>query len=498
MEAPPREGLEAPALRLGPRTAARLEGWGMAVEAVGDRLFPRSADEVASIMAAARKAGVPVAFRGAGRSYGDAALLERGLVVDLSRMDQILSWDPESGLVEAQPGVTIEKLWKRVIRDGWWPPVVSGTMTTTLAGCAAMNVHGKNNFRVGTFGEQVLEFDLLLPTGELRTCSPSENPRLYHAAIGGFGMLGCMTRLKLRMKKVHSGLLSVEAFTTPSLSAMIEEFEEREEESDYLVGWVDCIAGGRGLGRGVVHQAQYLAEGADPEPEAALNVQAQELPPNLFGVVPKSIMWIPLGLFTNNLGMRAINTAKFLSSRFVAPRGARYLQTHAQFAFLLDYVPGWQKAYKPLWIDGRGHGLIQYQAFIPAESAAKTHEALIRMAKRAGMPSYLGVFKKHRPDPFLLTHGLDGYSLAMDFKAAPRNRKRLWALCHQMDEVVLRAGGRFYFAKDATLRPGSVRRFLPEAALAEFLELKAQCDPSNMLQSELSRRLFGERFDRTT
>ncbi|MDK2972189.1 MAG: decaprenylphospho-beta-D-ribofuranose 2-oxidase [Candidatus Sumerlaeota bacterium] len=470
---------------LGPRHWARVEGWGMAVSALGYLHQPESIDELRALFALARESATPVTLRGGGRSYGDAAIGEGCLVADVSRMNRILSWDKETGIVETEPGVTIEQLWKRIIPDGWWPSVVSGTMFTTMAGCAAMNIHGKNNYRAGTFGDNVLEFDLLLPNGDIVTCNREQNADLFHGAIGGFGMLGCFTRLKLKAKKVHSGFLRVEAFNTRSIPHMIEEFEERVEDADYLVGWIDCIAGGRGLGRGTVHSANYLPPGEDPNPRESQVLSVQELPNAIMGV-PKSLMWWPLSYFTNNLGMRAINTAKYHAGNII-PRGAMHLQAHAAFAFLLDYVPNWKWSYRPT-------GLIQYQSFIPAETAAGAFEKLLRLSQKAGLPSYLGVFKKHRPDPFLMTHALDGYSLALDFRVTPRNRAALWNLCHRMDDVVLDAGGRFYFAKDATLRPHVVEQYIPADNLRAFIELKHRCDPHGLLQTDLSRRLFGEQF----
>ncbi len=76
--------------------------------------------------------------------------------------------------MSCEPGVTLEQLWQRVEPDGWWPPVVSGTMKTTLGGCLGANIHGKNNFRMGTIGEHVVEFTAMLPTGAEVTCSPEE------------------------------------------------------------------------------------------------------------------------------------------------------------------------------------------------------------------------------------------------------------------------------------------------------------------------------------
>jgi FAD/FMN-containing dehydrogenase len=190
-----------------------------------------------------------------------------------------------------------------------------------------------------------------------------------------------------------------------------------------------------------------------------------------------------LSFFVNRPGMRFVNALKVNSSRTLGTCGQRYLQSHAAFAFLLDYVPNWKRAYKP-------GGLIQYQSFLPRENAEEVFNELLRMSRRAGFPPTLCVFKKHRPDEFLISHGLDGYSLALDYRITALNRERVWQLCSRMDEVVLAGGGRFYFAKDATLQSESVARFLGEETIGDLARLKARCDPEGLLQSDLARRLF--------
>jgi FAD/FMN-containing dehydrogenase len=468
---------------LGPRYLTRLEGWGMAVHSYSYVYRPVSQQEIRAVFDLARRSGLSIALRGAGRSYGDASINQRGIVLDMSRMNRILSWNPETGVIEVEPGVTIQSMWQTTIVDGYWPAVVSGTMFTTMGGCAAMNIHGKNNFQVGPFGNQILDFDFMLPDGTVLTCSRSQNAELFHAAISGFGMLGVFTRLSIQTKKVYSGKLLVEVFRTRSLAEMVDEFEDRYERSDYLVGWIDCIARGRSLGRGIVHRATYLPPEADPRPNDSLNVASQELPSKILGVFPKSMTHFLMRPFVNNLGMRLINTAKYYSG-FLAPQGACYYQSHGGFAFLLDYVPNWKLAYRP-------GGLIQYQSFIPKRNAVQAFEKILRTSQEAGLPPYLGVFKKHSPDPFLLTHSLDGYSLALDFRVTQANRRKLWDLASRLDRIVLNNGGKFYFAKDATLRPETVRWFFGEETVDKFLALKKQCDPDNLLQSDLSRRLFG-------
>jgi FAD/FMN-containing dehydrogenase len=59
-----------------------------------------------------------------------------------------------------------------------------------------------------------------------------------------------------------------------------------------------------------------------------------------------------------------------------------------------------------------------------------------------------------------------------------------------MDQVVLDAGGRFYFAKDSTLRPEVVQAYLGRETIRQFRNLKERCDPEGLIESDLWRRLF--------
>jgi decaprenylphospho-beta-D-ribofuranose 2-oxidase len=442
-----------------------------------------NADGICAVFDEARRTGRSVGMRGAGRSYGDASLNAENILLDLTRMRRILNWDPQAGIIVVEPGVTIQQLWQFTIEDGWWPSVVSGTMFPTLGGAAAMNIHGKNNFKVGPIGDSILEFDLMTPSGEALICSREQNSDLFYAAIGGFGMLGVIIRLTLQLKKVDSGLLNVTPIGVRNLDHLFQIFEQRLPQSDYLVGWIDCFASGDALGRGQVHQANYLKPGEDLNPEQTLRVENQELPDSVLGVFPKSLMWRFMKPFVNDPGMRLINAAKYLSSMKLGD-GHVHHQSHAGFAFLLDYVPNWKKAYEP-------GGLIQYQSFVPKEHAQAVFSKQLILAQRYGLVPYLGVFKRHRPDNFLMTHAVDGYSLALDFAVQPEKRGGLLSLSAEMDRIVIEAGGRFYFAKDSALHQTSAVEAVGQERAERFFALKKRTDPENLLQTNLSRRLFG-------
>ncbi len=486
MSATLRSLLQLPARAEPARSWEHVEAWGMHSGGAARVLHPASVDELRAVFEHARARGTQLALRGAGCSYGDASLPAGTEVLDLARLNRILAWDPVRGRASCEPGVTIEDLWRKSLPDGWWPRVVPGTMFPTLGGVAAMNIHGKNNFEAGPIGEAIREFEILLPNGELCCASRERESELFHAAIGGFGMLGVFTRLELETKKVHSGDLEVRAVRAPDLGFALEHLETQRTRCDYLVSWIDAFARGKSLGRGLIHEARYLEPGEDRHARETLQLAHQALPASVLGV-PKSEAWRVLRLLFNDRGMRALNACKYHSGALEVWRGP-YRQAHAAFAFLLDYVPNWK------WSYGRSgqRGLIQFQAFAPRAAALELYREILETSQRARIVPYLGVLKRHRPDAFLLTHALDGYSLALDFKVAPERRTALWKHCEALAERVLDAGGRFYFAKDSTLTPAQAQRMFPAENLARFVALKRQLDPHNLLQTGLSRRLFGD------
>ena len=458
-------------------------GFGMSVGGQAKVARPTTVEQVADVFAGLRRDGGSLALRGAGCSYGDASTNNHGRVLDLTGMNRILSFDPQTGVAVCEPGVTVRDLWLRSIASGYWPRVVSGTMAVSMGGAAAMNIHGKNNFALGSFGEGVRSFELMTPAGEIVKCSREAEPDLFHAAISGFGMLGCFTKLEIQTKRVHSGRLRVSGIVARDIEHNLEILENMCDEADYLVSWVDLHAKGKSLGRGLMHRADQMKPGEDPDGLRYFDPSLQDVPPNLFGVVPKGWLWPGMWCAVHMKQVALVNWLKFKAG-FREERHSPYLQTHGAFHFLLDYVPRWQWMTKP-------GGLIQFQPFIPKNEGARVLRTLIEMCQTRGHVPYLGVLKKHKPDPFLMTHAVDGYSMAMDIAVSKNKSRResLWRLCQEMAEVVLAAGGRFYYAKDAVLLESSFSRVHGDETTRQFRALKEKWDPERMLQTDLSRRL---------
>ena len=81
-----------------------------------------------------RPTAIPITARGLGTGTTGATVPERsGIVIAFERMNRILEWNPETGIIKVEPGVTIERLWRYTMEDGWWSPVMPGTCGSAVA-----------------------------------------------------------------------------------------------------------------------------------------------------------------------------------------------------------------------------------------------------------------------------------------------------------------------------------------------------------------------------
>jgi decaprenylphospho-beta-D-ribofuranose 2-oxidase len=461
-----------------------LTSWGLAQSARCKVARPETVAAIADVFAEAARAGQTIALRGAGCSYGDAALNANALVLDCSRLNRILAWDAENGRITVEPGVTIAQLWRRTLPDGWWPTVVPGTSAVTVGGAAAMQIHGKNNWHAGAFGESVLAFDLL-PSGQTLTCTRERNNDLFTAAFGGMGLLGAFTSLTIQTRRVYSGNAWEITSVHDSLDALIAAMNEAATWATDLVAWIDTSARGKRLGRGLLKMSRDLAADEDAHPELTLTEAYQMRHTPLAARLPKG--WLPrlAQPLTSQAGIWLSNRGQWMSGQGVRYRRS-HLTSYVSANFPLDAIPDWRESYRP-------GGLMQHQSMIPTEAASVTFHELLDRSQRTGLTPSFAVLKKHRASDAPLSCLVDGYSLALDYPVRRGQEEKLRALLGTLNDITAEAGGRIYFAKDSTLTPAQTQRMYGEA-LEQFHALKQRYDPKGLLTTNLYQRAIAPLF----
>ncbi|MDR3499381.1 MAG: FAD-binding oxidoreductase [Parvibaculum sp.] len=405
--------------------------------------------------------GTALAF-GNGRSYGDVCLNDGGTLLGMRGLDRFISFDAETGVLECEAGVLLADIIDIALPKGWFLPVTPGTKFVTVGGAIANDVHGKNHHREGTFGRHVLAFELLRSDGGRRVCSAGENADLFATTIGGLGLTGVVTWARLQLKRMGSAFLAGEQIKFGGLNEFFALSEASAATHEYVVSWIDCLARGASLGRGLFMRANALSA----DEAAARGAKAPIVLPLAMPLTP------PISL-VNGLTLRAFNAAYFYRQR---TREAARLWHYGAFHYPLDAISNWNRIYGP-------KGFLQYQCVVPARDQRAVSEALLKEISRSGQGSFLVVFKVfgETTSPGLLSFPMAGTTLALDF---PIKGATTFALLDRLDAIVCEAGGRIYPAKDARMSVETFRRGYPR--LEEFRKF---VDPR--LGSSFARRVMG-------
>ncbi|MEM6954625.1 MAG: FAD-binding oxidoreductase [Myxococcota bacterium] len=438
-----------------------LAGWGNYPRVECDLRKPTSRKATATEVENSRSA----IARGLGRSYGDPAVSERGVVLDCTGLDRYLDFDEASGLLTCEAGTSLEALLRDFGPRGFLPMITPGTKFVTVGGCIANDVHGKAHHIDGCFSRCTESFRILLASGEVVNASRTEHADLFWANFGGMGLLGVILDATIRLRRVETTYFRQQAVSVPHLDALLDALDEYHH-LPYSVAWVDSLATGRRLGRGVLTVGEHaLMDDLSP---------ARQRAP--LAVSDPSPLVLPFEMPSGALNAGTIRILNFVLDQ-VQRHGAA-IAHYEKFFYPLDFVGEWNRGY------GK-KGFTQYQFVIPMEDGRRNIRTLLETIASSGQAPFLNVLKRFGPEEAetSLSFPFEGYTFAIDFPV----RRGLEDLLKKLDERVVQMGGRIYLGKDAFVDAAMLARMYPR--LDRWREVKARYDPNGRFASSLSRRV---------
>lgn len=404
--------------------------------------------------------------RGLGRSYGDQAInLNQGVLLT-QNLNRFLAFDSDDGLLTCETGVTIAEIIRTFSPRGWFPMIAPGTKYVTVGGAIANDIHGKGHHVDGSFVNSVTEFTILLANGSVVRASRDENIDLFWSSFGGLGLLGLILTATIQLRRIETTFFNHQSVRVNNLDHLLDSLDELDDEYNYSVAWLDSLAKGNKLGKGVLTLGNH-AKSSD---------LSKSFPYDLLKIAALPKFTVPFELPTatlNRFSVRILNTFLELSQS-----RSKSIVHYEEFFFPLDKVNHWNRGY------GK-KGFIQYQFVIPLKDGRKNIRSILQQIVNSNQTPFLNVLKKFGKGEknSFLSFPMKGYTFAIDFPV----RKGLISLTKKLDKQVIDYGGRVYLGKDALLDPTSFRQMYPK--FHDWLEVKRKYDPTNQFSSNLSRRL---------
>lgn len=433
----------------------RYESWGRYPKSAGAQVVPLYWPSQVPVL---NRLSGPVLAYGKGRSYGDCCLNGGGILLHTKGFDRFHKFDANSGILRCDSGVSLEAISGLTVPSGWFLPVTPGTQFVTIGGAVANDVHGKNHHRAGSFGCHVTCFEVLRSDGQTIFCSREKNPDLFAATIGGLGLTGLILWVELQLQQVKGPFIDYEQIRFRRLEEFFDLSAASDEEHEYTVAWLDCVATGKKIGRGLFMRG-------NPSERVAESSRTRSGSSSMRGFDAPEIL-------INRITSRAFNSLYF--HRQLHER-AKYNVHFKDFFYPLDRVPEWNRLY------GR-RGFLQYQFVVPRDKGSIVQE-ILQTIEKSRLVCTLAVLKifGHRRSPGLLSFPRPGITLALDF---PNEGNKTLDALNLFDELVVAADGAVYPAKDARMSPANFRSFFPK--WKDFLAFR---DPS--FSSDLWRRVTG-------
>jgi decaprenylphospho-beta-D-ribofuranose 2-oxidase len=396
-----------------------------------------------------QKIGQQVVSRGSGLSYGDAALNSQNAIIYGSFKNSLKSfaYNKTSKSVLVAGNVTVSEVVNCLAEFDRTLLVVPGTSRATIAGCIAMNVHGKNHFSAGGFGDQVESFELFNPIiGSFINCSRQMNSDLFDSTIGGLGLTGHITEVELKTAPLKARAhLAQKEFS--NFGYVIENIEKIRRESENFIALMNW--NGKNLGSGYANQYRSV-DGKFSRISTPKNLLPIKFP------------------FINKTSIKVYNSLFFNNTRDL--REVDYFK----LCFMAD-----QHKNANLWF-GK-NGFIEYQFALPDQRL----EDAFRIAKKLSLENtiYLsGIKLLSKSVNGLLSFPIEGFTMTLTMKPT----KDLLRSLSEIDEHILEIGGKIYLAKDDRLSPRVFKQMYPEVSTFQSIRQKYNL---NGISSDLSRRL---------
>jgi FAD/FMN-containing dehydrogenase len=430
---------------------------------------PRDVAELQEAIASARSAGKSVSIAGGRHAMGGQQFGEANVLVDTRDLNRVLAFDPERGTITVEGGIQWPQLLDHLNRvqdgrDRQWGiyQKQTGADRLSIAGALSCNAHGRG-LNLKPIVQQVEEFDLVDPSGEIRTCSRDSDADLFRVAIGGYGLFGVITRVRLKLRPRVKVRRVVELEQT---AGIMERFEERIRD-EYQYGdyqFATDATRDSFLHRGVFSCYQPVA------PDTPLTEHPTRFHPE---------DWARLTFYSHKYKRRAFEV---YSSRYLKTSGQVYW---ADWQLSAAYVDNYHAD-----LDTALHAKVKATEMITEiyvqrdRLAAFMDDARVALRDRRTNLIYGTVRLIERDDETFLAWARERYACVifnLHVEHTPAAIEQAASTFRHLIDIGLSYGGSYYLTYHRWARKDQVEACYPQ--MRAFLQIKRARDPEEVFQS---------------
>ena len=164
--------------------------------------YPKNYEDIFEVLNYAKEKKLKVLCIGSSLSWFDTILNTNNILINLKNFQRTFILDKQANILTVSTNYKVNEIIDKLSGKELSLYSLPGHLEVTIGGCVANDVHGKDTFKFGNFGENILEVEIVLANNEIVTCSNSSNKELFLSTIGGLGLTGIITKIKVNLKKI--------------------------------------------------------------------------------------------------------------------------------------------------------------------------------------------------------------------------------------------------------------------------------------------------------
>jgi len=444
---------------------------------------PTTGEQCRETLAYCKQHDLKICPRGAGRSYGDQALHDGQVLLDVSAMNRILEFDEDKNQITVEAGTRLIDIYELVHYRLLTLPSSPTESHSTVSGAICANVNGKDGWKQGSFYDQIVRLSLLTADGE--TIEIDRSHELFNAVVSGIGLTGIVLDATLQLKAIPSPYLEVQTFPAGDVDALLATMNRVEESHDLVVVWVDAYAKGKRTGRSVIHAGRWIDDGASESERKELLARGYKRLDSHrrlgLGLHEAFGPFLSLALYAQRPMVRVFNRLYYALNALSAQTGrTSKTELFLRFSFEASFtVPP-----AHLVCGRRGYTV---QLTFPKTSAREAIVEILGICQSSPSPPVTSILRAHRADDGLLSFSEDGYSLNFEFHPKKHNETESRKAIDRIIDATAKRGGKIHLAKDQVMTSEQFARIYPRHK--ELLEIKKRLDPNGLFASDLARRV---------
>jgi decaprenylphospho-beta-D-ribofuranose 2-oxidase len=457
----------------------KISSYGL-IEVGAQICAPRSYDEVIECIQYARENGFKICTAGSRLSFSNVCLLEKQISLDMRGFNQLVQLQVAEGDVATatvQAGMLTTHLLAAIIPLGYTLQSLTGSLGNTIGGDIANDVNGKDSWRNGNFGSNVLGLKIATANGEIKDIDRCNHPELFDSIIGGIGLIAIILEARLQLRPIPSFVLEMKSENCRNINDLTEKMNGLNNgQTDFAYCWTDPWAPDNKLGRGIIEAAHFVERKVKISEKELLRSFKQK---DKFGVLTPQTFW---SIFRKLDFKFTYKYAGFLKLALSRNKLIQVEFPYYQYP-MLNYLPEWNLKYYP-------HGFREWQILIPTTSFPMAYRQILLFCKQRGLIPYVCAVRKHIYQSPYLSFAGDGFSMTVNYGLNDCAFEKLKAFEKDLMDIVIGFYGKVYIGKYPFFKKRLLQKMYPD--LNKFLQIKQQYNPNNLFWSDAADMLFKE------